>query len=172
MRLFPIAAACMLVACASPQSTQSNNARRSMNLAPAVAAPSANRAKVAIIDERHQGMETIGKTSKELRRQLGGGSPDLAVVRASAAKIADLSRKANGWFPAGTGPETGKTGAKPEIWQAPKDFAAKLAAFQRAAQAFNVAAAKGDLNAIQGRYEDLGASCKACHEKYRAEMTH
>ena len=101
--------------------------------------------------ERHEGMETIGKTNKELRRQLGGGSPDLAVVRASAAKIADLSRKASGWFPAGTGPDVGKTGAKPEIWRDPKDFAAKLAAFQHAAAAFNAAAAKGDLNAISAR---------------------
>ena len=73
-----------------------------------------------------------------------------------AAKIADLSQKASGWFPKGTGPELGKTGAKPEIWQNPKDFAAKLSQFPGAARAFNAAAASGDLNAIKARGGDLG----------------
>jgi cytochrome c556 len=177
MRLFLIAGTCALVACGSSQSSQANNsqASASANLAAGavmVAAPVSGPKAAAIMHERHEGMETIGKTNKELRRQLDGGSPDLAVVRASAAKIADLSRKASAWFPAGTGPNVGKTGAKPEIWQDPKDFAAKLAAFQKAAQTFNAAAAGGDLNAIHARYSDLGGTCKACHDKYRSEMHH
>ena len=177
MRLFLIAATCALVACGSSQSSQANNAHAdaSANVAAsaaAVGAPVSGAKAAAIMHERHEGMETIGKTNKELRRQLGGGSPDLAVVRASAAKIADLSRKASGWFPAGTGPDVGKTGAKPAIWQDPKDFAAKLATFQRASVAFNAAAVKGDLSAINARYSDLGGSCKACHDKYRSEMHH
>ena len=39
------------------------------------------------------------------------------ICRPPLARSRDLSRKASGWFPAGTGPELGKTGAKPEIWQ-------------------------------------------------------
>ena len=147
-------------------------------LAAAIAAASAVTARVsgpkasAIMHERHEGMETIGKNFKLLTRELGGGSPDLAAVRTSAATVAGLSKKASGWFPAGTGPEAGKTGAKPEIWQNPQDFAAKLAAFQKAAPAFSAAASGNDLAATKARFADLGGTCKACHDKYRAEMHH
>src|SRR5436305_11189183 len=147
-------------------------------LAAATAAASAVTARVtgpkasAIMHERHEGMETIGKNFKLLTRELGGGSPDLAAVRTSAATVAGLSKKTSGWFPAGTGPEAGKTGAKPEVWQNPQDFAAKLAAFQKAAPTFSAAALGNDLAATKARFADLGGTCKACHDKYRAEMHH
>ena len=78
--------------------------------------------------DRHEGMEAIGKANKVLHRELAG---ELArpwrrpLVRRGRSPT--LSRKASGWFPKGTGPELGKTGAKPEIWQNWPDFAAKLA---------------------------------------------
>jgi cytochrome c556 len=83
--------------------------------------------------------------------------------------------KADNWFPAGTGPEVGKTGAKPEIWQGSAiqpDFIAKLAVEQKAAQAFSAAAAGGDAPTIAARFSDLGRTCKACHDKYRTDMHH
>jgi len=135
------------------------------------AAPSRDQA-LKIMHERHEGMETIGKSAKAINRELAGGSPNLAAVRSSAAAIANLSRKASGWFPKGTGPELGKTGAKPEIWQNWPDFTAKLHNFQAAAKMFNAAAASGDVGAIKARFGDLGGTCKACHDKYRAEMHH
>ena len=179
----------LLAACGGPQTSQANNAQA--NIADNASVPAtANAGAVSngmvmlatksvsgaeaanIMHQRHEGMETIGKANKAIRRELDGGSPDLAAVRAGAAQIADLSRKASGWFPAGTGPDIGKTGAKPEIWQEPKDFAAKLTASQKAAQGFNQAAASGDVNAIKAKFADLGGACKACHDKYRSEMHH
>ena len=127
---------------------------------------------LAIMHERHEGMEKIGDTNKLLRREIISSSPFMPAIQSGAATIAGLSVRANGWFPKGTGPELGKTGAKPEIWQKPQDFAAKLRGFQAAAQAFNAAARSGDMNAIKARYADLGGSCKACHDPYRAEMHH
>ena len=127
---------------------------------------------LSVMHARHEGMESIGKANKAIGRELRGDSPDLTVVRLSAGQIARLSRQASGWFPKGSGPELGKTGAKPEIWQDPKDFAAKVHNFQVAAQAFNKAAAGNDLNATKARFADLGGACKACHDKYRAEMKH
>ena len=135
------------------------------------AAPSRDQA-LKIMHDRHEGMETIGKNAKAINRGLAGSSPNLAAVRTSAAAIANLSRKASGWFPKGTGPELGKTGAKPEIWQNWPDFTAKLHNFQTAAKIFNAAAASGDVGAIKARYAELGGTCKACHDKYRAEMHH
>lgn len=140
----------------------------------AVAAPKplTKEAALKVMHERHEGMETVGKTNKALRRALEATPADLATVKVSAAKLADLSRRSSGWFPKGTGPELGKTGAKPEIWQTPSDFAAKLRDFQGATKALNSAAASGDLSKINARYADLGKTCKACHDTYRSEMHH
>jgi cytochrome c556 len=135
------------------------------------AAPSRDQA-LKIMHDRHEGMEMIGKSAKAINRELAGGSPNLASVRTSAATIYNLSRKSSGWFPKGTGPELGKTGAKPEIWQNWPDFTAKLHNFQAAAKIFNAAAASGNVNAIKARYADLGGTCKACHDKYRMDMHH
>src|SRR6476469_1198144 len=99
--------------------------------AAAVSGPQA----LAVMHERHEGMENIGKAFKALHREFDSSSPAAATVKASAAQIADLSQKASHWFPAGTGPDVGKTGAKPEIWQNEQDFATKLHAFQEAANA-------------------------------------
>ncbi|MEO7277399.1 MAG: cytochrome c, partial [Sphingomicrobium sp.] len=146
MRIFLIAATVALVACGGSQSSQASNAGANRSdaaagvaMTAAAAAPVSGARALAIMHQRHEGMEAIGKANKSLRRELGGGSPDIAAVRNAAAKIDGLSREASGWFPAGTGPDIGKTGAKPEIWKTPKDFAAKLAAFQRSSEAFNAA---------------------------------
>jgi cytochrome c556 len=125
-----------------------------------------------VMHERHEGMENIGKAFKALHREFDSSSPFAPTVKTSAAQIAGLSRQSSHWFPAGSGPEAGKTGAKPEIWQNWQDFAAKLSLFQRSAQALNAAAADGDMNAAKARYADLGGTCKACHDKYRSEMHH
>jgi len=127
---------------------------------------------LAIMHQRHEGMEKIGDTNKLLRREITSSSPFMPAVKSGAATIASLSKQANGWVPAGTGPHVGKTGAKPEIGQNQQDFVAKLRNFQGAAQAFNAAAQSGDMNSIKARYSDLGGTCKACHDKYRSEMKH
>ncbi len=127
---------------------------------------------MSIMHERHEGMEKIGDTNKLLRRELASDNPFMPTVKSGAATIAGLSKRASGWFPAGTGPELGKTGAKPEIWQKPQDFAAKLRDFQAAAQVFQAAANAGDANAVKGRYADLVHTCSACHDSYRMDMHH
>jgi cytochrome c556 len=191
MRLKFVAAAiaCLsLAACGGSDSGQANNSQgnisndsRTADTANASAIPASNKmAMIAVpkeqllttMHDRHEGMEAIGKANKAISRQLKDASPDLAVVRQSAAQIAKLSRQASGWFPQGSGPELGKTGAKPEIWQNQKDFAAKLHNFQTAASAFNAAAAGSDVNATKARFADLEGTCKACHDKYRSEMHH
>lgn len=161
MRIVPIAVCAIMLAAASGAGLN------------AAGIAKVNRATAGrIMHERHEGMETIGKNFKKLHRELDASSPNLATVRAGSALVANLAKKSSGWFPAGTGPEVGKTGAKPQIWQAPQDFSAKLGAFQKASVAFNAAASGSDLTAIKARYADLGGTCKACHDKYRTEMHH
>ncbi|QIL02027.1 cytochrome c [Sphingomonas sinipercae] len=126
------------------------------------------RAKTLML-ERHEGMEKIGKATKALRTQLGGSSPDLAAVKASAATIDALAPKVGGWYPPGTGPDVGKTRGKAEIWQKPADFAAKARAFEGAARTLNAAAQKGDIAASKAAFGNLGKTCSACHDPYRAK---
>jgi cytochrome c556 len=184
MRIVPIAfvaSIAVLAACGAASTSQANNAQATMNNTAVPVATSAaslvtarvtGRAAAQIMHERHEGMETIGKASKAIHDQLQASSPDVGVIRSSAAKIADFSQKASGWFHAGTGPDVAKTGAKPEIWQNPQDFSAKLATFQGAAKAFEEAANGGDISAIKAKVGPLGEACKACHDKYRSKMQH
>lgn len=171
----------ILAACGGPQTSEANNSQANIsndsrsadnavgsNLELRLSLGDATK----VMHERHDGMKEIGKNAKAVHRELTGSSPDAGMVRAGAQRIAALSRQASNWFPAGTGPETGKTGAKAVIWQKPQDFALKLHNFQLAAAAFNAAASSSDMPRIKARFNDLGGTCKACHDTYRAEMHH
>lgn len=136
----------------------------------AVAAPLSKQAALRIMHERHEGMEAVGKANKQLRREISAGAPNVTAIRGSAKTMASLAAKSSSWFPKGTGPEVGKTGAKPEIWQKPADFAAKTRDFQAASRALHQAAVRGDMVAIKASYGKLGGTCKACHDPYRSEM--
>lgn len=133
------------------------------------ATPVQKEQALALMKERHEGYERIGKAMKVVSRELKAGTPDLAQVRQNAGTIAELAPKVQGWFPAGTGPDVGKTGAKAEIWAKPEDFAAKSRDFTQAAQAFQTAANGNDLAAIRSAHGNLGKSCKACHDLYRED---
>ncbi len=137
--------------------------------AAAPAAPLEKQAALALMKERHENYEKIGKAMKSIGRTLKSDSPDLAVVRSGADTIAGLAPQVKSWFPAGTGPDIGKTEAKAEIWQKNEDFNAKADDFVRAATAFQAAARGGDLAAIRAAQGDLGKSCKTCHDLYREE---
>ena len=147
----------------------SNSAAAGTNAAAPLGAPVSGEEAKRIMNARHEGMEEIGDAMKPLTAALKSDSPDLAIVRTHAATMARLAPEVSGWFPPGTGPDAGKTDAKAEIWQKPEDFAAKTRDFQQAAQAFNTAAQGNDVAAIKAAHGNLGKSCKACHDPYRAK---
>lgn len=153
MRFVPIAA---IAACLS---------------AAALAAPLAKDRALVVMKQRHDGMHMIADAAKAIHRALGD-TPDTATVKANSAKLLMASRMASKWFPEGTGPDVGKTRAKPEIWQNREDFAAKMRNFQVAARAFDSAVQKNDVAAMNARFSDLDGTCKACHDKYRSEEKH
>jgi cytochrome c556 len=126
----------------------------------------------AVMKQRHDGMEEMGKALKMLHRDLQSDDPNVAEIRSAAATINKNAKAASSWFPAGSGPEAGKTGAKPEIWQNPQDFAAKLSTLQHYADQFYKAALVGDVDTLKANEDTLSGACKACHDKYRAEMKH
>jgi len=170
------AAVVLLAACDQPAPVASNvavpttaNEAGTPAAAPLGIAPGSKEAALKLMHDRHEGMEHIGDAAKLIGRELKADAPDLAKVRDGAATIAKLAPEVTGWFPAGTGPDIGKTRAMPEIWQKPADFAAKRDAFQKQAQVFNAAAQGSDLAATRAAFAELGKTCKACHDPYRAE---
>jgi cytochrome c556 len=170
----------LLTACGGPETSQANNSAgniseenspantASASVVTPAGQPVSKQDAAKLMHERHEGMEAIGKATKTLGRELKGDSPDLAAVRAAAAKIAELAPKTSGWFPPGTGPDAGKTEAKALIWQKPGDFAVKTRDFQMAAAALNTVAQGSDVAAMKAAFGDLGKSCKACHDPSRA----
>ena len=181
MKSLPIAIAVFaLAACTQQDGNDANAAANAAenasvadpaaaNSAAAAAAPLGKTEALALMKQRHEDYEEIGDAMKLAGRELKGSAPDLAKVRKSADFIATQAPKAVSWFPAGTGPDVGKTEAKAEIWQKPEDFRAKHAAFVKAAQAFQAATRGTDVAAMRAAQGELGKTCKACHELYREE---
>ena len=175
LAVFSLAAAALLAGC-NEQPGQENATNELMPSAETrtggtepdtqVVAVDAETAK-RLMDERHENYERIGDAMKVITRELKTVSPDLAQVRQGADTIATLAPQVKTWFPAGTGPEAGKTEAKAEIWQRPDDFRSKAQGLEQASAAFQAAARGGDLAAMRAAHADLGKSCKACHDLYR-----
>ena len=136
--LFRRAVASLLAACGGPETSQANNARpisaqRLRRPRPhraaqrqchdlLAAAPTKAQA-LKIMHERHEGMETIGKAIKAIaaraRRRLA--RPRRQSARRPPRSPSCRERRRAG-SRAGTGPDVGKTGAKPEIWQNQRRF--------------------------------------------------
>jgi cytochrome c556 len=143
------------------------NARATNEILQSDATPLEKQQALALMKERHEGYEKIGKAMRAAKKAIDAG--DAAGARAPADQLAQLAPQAIGWFPAGTGPDVGKTEARSEIWSQRTDFDAGMKNFQSAAMAFQQAAQGGDLNAIKAAHADLGKTCKSCHDRFRAE---
>jgi cytochrome c556 len=92
---------------------------------------------------------------------------DYATVEAKAKDLMGTSDSIVGAFPAGSG--TGKTKAKPEIWEKSADFASHAKNLKKAATELAAAAkAKNDPD-IAVKMKAVGDTCGACHKAFRAE---
>ena len=182
MRVLIALAASVFAVSACSQGSDEPAEQASSNQAPAAGAAATATAAAAanplgkavsgaqakkVMHDRHEGMEDIGDAMKLVSGELRKDSPDLAKVRSGAATFARYAPQVKGWYPPGTGPDVGKTRAKPEIWKKPADFRAKSIAFEQAVTKFSAAARGTDLAAIRAAHAELGKSCKACHDPYR-----
>jgi cytochrome c556 len=85
-----------------------------------------------------------------------------------AARVAALSRQLDEAFVPGS--DSGAlTDAKPEIWTDPEDFAGRLRDFQAQARALARVARGDDIDAAKAEFGKTMRTCKACHDRYRAE---
>lgn len=120
--------------------------------------------------DRMQHMKAMGAASKALFDQLKSGSPDMAVVKVQAGKIAVSSKALPGWFPVGSGQSADpKSKALPVIWTDPAGFQAKATALAAAAAKLDAAAQAGDAAAVGPAFKAVGGACKDCHTKFKAK---
>jgi cytochrome c556 len=121
---------------------------------------------------RHDHYHELGDAFKTVRDATRADTPDMAKIKAAAQVINEASIDQGRWFPAGTGPEAGKTRALAEIWKRPEDFKAAQKVFSDAAPKLLAAANASDLNALKSTYGELGKACKNCHDTFRAPEDH
>ncbi|MCB2076271.1 MAG: cytochrome c [Novosphingobium sp.] len=105
------------------------------------------------------------KSANDLIRRRDHTSPKL---REAAATIVSSAKSQYRWYPSSSGPKSGlKTAAKAEIWSNPGEFRKLQDRFLTQAQAFQAATASNDPARIRTEVRKLGASCKACHDRFR-----
>ena len=162
--------AIVLLSCSASKSNQANAASNSVAASAETRTPPklTHDQALALMKQRSDNMKAMGDAAGKVGKSFQSGSPDLNVIKQAAAQIASLAPKVVSWFPAGTGPDVGKTRAKAEIWQKPEDFASKAHDFSQAVMDFNDAAKLGDMNRIKVTFGAMGKTCKACHDLYRA----
>lgn len=123
----------------------------------------------AVIDARKAELKKAGGATKAIGAFLKDGTGTVADVQAAAATINAAAKAFPDWWPAGTAVGVAKSEAKAEIWTKADDFKAKTVAFQTEAAALVTVAAGGDKAAIGAQFGKTVATCKSCHEAYRAD---
>lgn len=130
------------------------------------AVASLSQAQTDVIKQRQADMKANGASMKAINGILEASGP-AADVAAEATKINAKAMEIATLFPAGS--DQGDTKAKPEIWQDPDDFAAKLKALQDESAMLVTAANGGDMAAVKAQYDKLGGTCGGCHKIYKAK---
>lgn len=116
----------------------------------------------ALIFERQQVMESLGRDSERLGDIAAGLQPadGLAKVTRSIADSAkDVRRTFTAQVPGGR--------SKPEVWSNWHDYSARLDVFEQKTEEMAQLGAAGNLPAVTTMLADA-LPCKQCHDVYRA----
>ncbi len=140
----------------------------------ATPAKSAADAKVAI-EARQEHFKTIKKTFEPLGAMLkplsnGGKELDTAVVATNATRLQELAQAIPAKFTVDTRQfKDIKTDARDAIWASAADFKAKADAMASAAVNAASVARSGDVGATKKAIADMGKTCGACHDNFKAK---
>ncbi|MFM2045635.1 MAG: hypothetical protein RLY86_4211 [Pseudomonadota bacterium] len=134
----------------------------------ALAAP-AQADPVAQVEERKANFKKMGGAMKTLATFVKGEGGTAADAQAAAAVLEQTGSQIGTWWPEGTAVGVGKSEAKPEIWTNMAEFTTLQDQFKAAVPALVQAAATGEPARMVPSLQAVGASCKACHDKYKAD---
>lgn len=131
-------------------------------------AQSPGRTPAQIVANRQAGYKQIYAAMRGLVEQSRASEPSLPVIRQHAGAISRLAPQVSGWFPRGTGPDTGiRMRAKAEIWSNPQAFRTSSVNLVVAARQLESAAQGSDLAAIRAALGNLQRTCSGCHDQFR-----
>ena len=138
------------------------------SLVTVAAAQTPARTPAELIRNRQAGYKQMSDSFKVLFAQTKASEPSLDAIRTHAANVARIAPMVGGWFPPGTGPETGvPTRAKAELWANAADFRQRSATLVVAARQVDAAARAGNIEAFRAAFPGLRQSCADCHDRYR-----
>lgn len=141
---------------------------------------------VACVQHRPPGSASVAMKPADVvgirRAGMRVAEGDFMMVRLAAEKGADIrrfegpARSLAQWaaalpamFPAGTGPGTANTRARPEVWSNRADFEQKAADFGTAVTRMADAAAANNMAEGARQWDAAWRSCNACHNAYRGQ---
>jgi cytochrome c556 len=122
-------------------------------------------AQADVIQKRQDAMKGNSAAAKAIKGAVE--TKDYATVEAKAKDIGGTADKIVSLFPKGS--TTGKTKAKPEIWEKPDDFSKAAKNLGKAASELASAAKAGNADDVDVKVKALGEACNSCHKQFRAE---
>ena len=122
-------------------------------------------AQADVIQKRQDAMKGNSAAAKAIKGAVE--TKDYATVEAKAKDIMGTADKIVGLFPKGS--TTGKTKAKPEIWEKSDDFSKAAKNLSKAASELASAAKAGNADDVDVKVKALGEACNSCHKQFRAE---
>lgn len=120
-------------------------------------------ATAGVIEDRKANFKSSNLSMRAMGAALG--TDDFDVVASEAKKIAAWALAMPDYFPQGSGEGTS---AKPAIWSDFTGFKNAAAANHEAARNLIAAAAAKDSAQAGEALKALGATCKACHQKFKS----
>ena len=97
---------------------------------------------------------------------VGQDNHPAAAIKANVEVLKTLSTLP--WAAFTTGSQAGSS-AKPEVWSDAAGFKQAQQKFEAAVVKLSDVSGSGDLEKLRTAFGDVGASCKACHDSYRAK---
>ena len=122
-------------------------------------------AQADVIQKRQDAMNGNSAAAKAIKGAVE--TKDYATVEAKAKDIMGTADKIVSLFPKGS--TTGKTKAKPEIWEKPDDFSKAAKNLSKSADELASAAKAGNAADVDVKVKALGEACNSCHKQFRAE---
>ena len=120
-------------------------------------------ASAGVVEDRKANFKAGNQSMRLMGAAMGAG--DFDAITTEAAKIAAWAEVMPDYFPEGSG---AGTSARAEIWTDFVGFKDAAEAHYNAAQDLITVAAKRDADSTGEALKALGATCKACHQKYKS----
>ena len=122
--------------------------------------------KGPISEDRTTAFKSMMPEFSSMGKMVKGEEPyDVEKFKQAAATFAETSKKPFTFFQSD---DKGNGRALPAVWSDAAKFKAEEDKFAAAVEKLNAAAQTGKLEEIKAAYSETGASCKSCHDTFRA----